>query len=200
MQVRVISDTSPEPISLATAKAWLKVDEALTSEDELITICLTAAREHCERYSGLSFKPKTFEAILPYSGYHYKELPYGPNIVIANVVNNDGLVIVSDAELGSTWLAEYLKGMSINNTYKEDYWSFGHFHYCPMDFLDTYKYTVTYTAGYTTLSSNLKMAVLKMTAELYENRENSVIGTIVAELPTGVKQLLDLEKPNVLFV
>lgn len=53
--------------------------------------------------------------------------------------------------------------------------------------------TVTYVAGASNLDeipAALKHAVLMLVAELYNNRDLSVQGTIVAELKYGIKQLI----------
>lgn len=204
MEVQVITDLAEEPIPLKQAKAYLKVDEELSTEDDIIIMCIKAARQHCERYTGLSFGPKTLEVQLPYVDYIKRvPLPYGPNIQVTQVTDNEGLEVALEQNLGgSSWYAEYLKGMSINNTWKEDYgWAYA-LGADPLGyFADTY-YRVRYNCGYAVnqLPETLKLAILKLTAELYENRENSVIGTIIAELPTGVKQLLDLERAQVVFL
>ncbi len=197
----VITDLEQEPVSLSQARAWLKVNEGLTSEDEIITSCIKAARVYCERYTGLSFGPKTLKIDLPYTEYlrGYK-LPYGPNIKVTGVYDADGYEVSLPNGLGSPWVAEYLKGMSVNNTWKEDY-GWGGFGYDPLGAFEEVIYTVHYTAGYAAgkLPEDAIQAMRMLIADFYENRENTVVGTIVAELPLGVKALLNLLKPNVVF-
>jgi hypothetical protein len=53
---------------------------------------------------------------------------------------------------------------------------------------------VRYTAGYTAVPDLLAHAVLLTIGTWYENRETAIIGTIVAELPRGVKALINAAK------
>jgi uncharacterized phiE125 gp8 family phage protein len=62
MTVRVVAEPLQEPITLAEAKAHLRVDD--TSEDALIQTLITAAREAAEDYCARSFALKTYEQVL----------------------------------------------------------------------------------------------------------------------------------------
>lgn len=57
---RLVRSVAPaeEPVTLAEAKAWLKVDT--TADDELITELITAAREHLEELTSRSFVATTW--------------------------------------------------------------------------------------------------------------------------------------------
>lgn len=46
---------SVEPVTLADAKTYLKVDADLTVDDTLITLLISAARQYAESYTGRSF-------------------------------------------------------------------------------------------------------------------------------------------------
>lgn len=62
MTLRVITPPAPEdePVSLAAAKAALRVDG--DEHDAEIQALIAAAREHAELYNGRNFARKTFEA------------------------------------------------------------------------------------------------------------------------------------------
>ena len=51
------------PITLAQAKAHLRVATANTSEDTMITAMIDSATEWCERYLMRSLREKTVEAL-----------------------------------------------------------------------------------------------------------------------------------------
>lgn len=66
MQIEYQLKTPPasEPLTLAEAKAWLKVDH--NDEDTLIQLLITAVRERCESITGLSLMTQQWVAYLPY--------------------------------------------------------------------------------------------------------------------------------------
>ncbi|WP_345162699.1 head-tail connector protein [Nibribacter koreensis] len=192
-------------MTVKTAANWCKVavpvetpEGALTEEGELVLLLIQTAREWCEKYTGLSFGPKTLSVRLSQQGYAGPQsLPYGPYATVTEALDQDGNMIPLE-QFGSTWYAEYLKGMSVNNTYKEDYgWGYG-FQSAGFFGPDN-TYTLTYTAGFPTgtLPRMFRQAVLVLVSEMYNNRDHSVVGTIVAELPINVKTLLDMGRKNV---
>jgi uncharacterized phiE125 gp8 family phage protein len=78
--VKVIQPAMTEPITLQEAKLHLRIDDDAVSpathpDDPLITVLITAAREWCEAYSGLSFAQQVVElggrAFNPASAYRY---------------------------------------------------------------------------------------------------------------------------------
>lgn len=201
MQVTTLTDIpfADEPVTLAQAAAFCKVAvpvEAaggLTEEGELVKMMLITARQWCETYTGLSFGPKTLQVELTYSDYLNKgALPYGPNITITKVTDSEGTDVTLDMFSSTNYYAEWLKGASVNRDVDYGF---------ETPFLSTY-YTVEYTAGYAAgaLPGGAKMAILKTCLELYNNRENTVIGTIVADLPMDAKALLNPLRSNVVFV
>lgn len=202
MQVTTLTDLSygQEPVSLEQAAAWCKVAVPVTDtegnfmpEGDLLKMLLVTARQWCENYTGLSFGPKTLRAELTYSDYLNRgELPYGPNIEITKVTDSEGVDVTLDMFRSTSYYAEWLKGASVSRDVDYGF---------EQPFLSTY-YTVEYTAGYTaeTLPTVAKIAIMKTCLELYNNRENTVIGTIVADLPMDAKALLNPLRSKVLFV
>lgn len=199
-----MTDLTQEPVSVQLAADWCKVavpvliGEVLTSEGEIVAMLITTARQWCEKYTGLSFGPKALSATVAYDAYRgAKTLPYGPGQVVTAAKDAEGNVIDLAQFSSSSYWAEYLKGFTIQNSYADEYGPYSGIG----GVAEALEYTIEYTAGYApgTLPEPLKHAILKTVAELYQNRENTVIGTIVAELPLGAKQLLDPYRSNVLF-
>jgi hypothetical protein len=205
MQVTTITDIplEQEPVSVALAAAYCKVAvpvmdvDTLTPEGELVKLMLVTAREWCENYTQRSFGPKTIKAELTLSQYR-NGLPYGPNVVVTEVLNDSGEVQSLDM-FGANYY-EYQRGFTVQNSYVDEF-GFGGGWLHPA-IVNEELYTVTYTAGYTpeTVPKSVKQAILKTCVELYNNRENTVIGTIVAELPFDAKALLNPHRSNVVFV
>jgi len=65
MTVRVITEPSAEPITLAEAKLHLRVETGATADDSLITSMITVARQYAENYTRRAFVKRTLELTLP---------------------------------------------------------------------------------------------------------------------------------------
>ena len=79
-----------EPVTLAEAKAWCRIDVA--DEDVLITDLITSARQACENYVNLSFVTRTIDAVIE-SPNGYIKLPYGPVKTLITVKDEDGATL-----------------------------------------------------------------------------------------------------------
>jgi len=84
-----LSDIEPvtEPVSLETAKKWLRM-ESIGDDNGLITELVTEARMWIERYCALSIIPKTISCTINLHANGSVELPYGP-IDLASIVVKD---------------------------------------------------------------------------------------------------------------
>lgn len=131
-----------EPVSLNELKEWAKVDNS--ADDGILTALIIAAREMCEKYTGVNFVARTVTAHLNnINGGGY--LPYGPVGAITGLYDSDNNSI--DYETGGT---SFKSVMSPKTTFK-----------------------AIYTGGYTTLPENLKTAIKCQALFLYENRGES---------------------------
>ncbi len=146
-QTSFANGTITEPVTLAEVKAYCKLSTG-TAEDSLLTLFISAAREQCEKYTGISFIPRTVTAIITnLCGGIF--LPYGPTGAITSVTDKDGNVLVDDDTYtiqGTTWkqlLTPLEDGL-----------------------------IVVYAAGYAngSLPYDLKLAVLQQVFYLYINR------------------------------
>ncbi len=144
-QTQFSSESSTEPITLAEAKAWIKVDTAITADDTLITELIKAARQQCEGFLGISLISRTVTAIINNSAGNI-ELPYGPLVSFTSLTDEDGNAIVA-ADYG-------LRGIGFKYLYTPRY-----------DYM-----TAVYTTGYTAVQENFKTAVKEQVAWLYDNR------------------------------
>lgn len=133
-----------EPITLTEAKNFCKID--IGTDDDLINVLITAARQMCEAYTGIGFVEHNAVAVLNNSnGDIY--IPYGPLLDINSVEDADGntLVLDTDYTLGGNEFKR-LRTPHANNI------------------------TIDYTTGYTALPSPLKTALLNQVYYLYDNR------------------------------
>ena len=133
-----------EPVTLTEAKNFCKID--ISTDDDLVNILITAARQMCEAYTGVGFVEHDVVAVLNnMNGDIY--IPYGPMIAINSVENDSDTVLVLDLDytLGGNEFKR-LRTPLANNI------------------------TIDYTTGYTTLPEALKTALLNQVYYLYDNR------------------------------
>ncbi len=129
-----------EPVTLAEARAWLKVD--VTDDDVLIEALITAARQACEGYVNLSFVTRTVTACLRNDLGNIR-LPYGPVNAITSMADVDG------NEADYTVTGETVKQITSPRS-------------CYLK--------AVYTAGYAVLPKQFKTAVLMELTWMYQHR------------------------------
>ena len=158
-----------EPVTLAEAKEYARIDGS--SEDSLITSLITMARTHCESYTGKCIVLKTV-TIDSFTFPYQFQMPYGP---LTNILNISKCVTLDQ------------NGVETPLTYQVNAGLF------PKLFIlggaQSYKFKLIYTAGFTTVPEDIKLAIKMMVNTLYERREDfSDLQAI--ESPLGVKALL----------
>ena len=86
----LITAPSTEPISLAQAKAFLRIEH--TADDAAITLGITAARQHAEQYLRTALLPQVWEYKIANPCFATVNLPFGPaqNIVSVNLTTLGG--------------------------------------------------------------------------------------------------------------
>lgn len=168
--VQLSTGTVTEPITLAEAKEYARIDGF--SEDALITSLIKMARVHCESYMGKSIVLKTV-TIDSFTFPYQFQMPYGP---LTNEANISKCVTIDQNNVETPLQYRVNAGLF------------------PKLFIlggaQSYKFKLVYTAGFTTVPEDIKLAVKMMVNTLYERREDVIVGTIVADFPLGVKALL----------
>lgn len=149
--VTTLVEPASEPITLAQAKNYLRVD--FDDDNDLITGLITSARLRLEKYAGIAISTRTLQVVAYVD--EFIELPYAP-------LNNITLVEYWD---GSGWVTMGLGDYYIlGTTYKKIY----------MVANNRMEYRFTYTCGYTTVPQPIITATYKLLADLYDYRESSV--------------------------
>jgi len=182
MALKLITPPAAEPISLAEAKAHLRVDT--TDEDALITALISAAREHAEHVTHRAFITQTWELAVDAFPAAEILLPRPRLISVVSVKYDDA------AEVEQTMdAADYAL-----DTYSEPGWllpAYGSTWPATLDAANAVR--VRYTAGYGATASavpqGLKAWMLLRVGNLYRNREELVDGRQVQ--PSFVDRLLD---------
>jgi uncharacterized phiE125 gp8 family phage protein len=165
------ADVAPvtEPITLAEAKEYARIDGS--TEDTLITSLIKVARLHCETYMGKAIIRKTV-TIDSFSFPYQWQIPYGPLVSASDITK----VVTIDQNNVETAL-----------NYQVNIGSFPKIAITSGD--QSFKFKMIYTAGFTTVPEDIKLAVKMMVNTLYERREDfSDLQAIPS--PLGVKALL----------
>ena len=191
---KIISGPSSEPITLAEAKAHCRVDDS--NSDTLITALIQAARESAELFCERSFVQRNYRMTLdcfPKNG-GYILLPYPPVVEVTQIqyFDTDGVLQTwSSGEYHVDTASE--PGRVLPNS-DQSY---------PSDVdIRLGAVRVEYTAGYPADESGspsdftanvpqlVKQAMLMMVAEWFMNREDTVVGNIIGEIPGPSKAWL----------
>lgn len=165
MNVQIVTAVAAEPITLAEAKAHLRVD--VSTDDAYITALITIARQQAEHEAQRSFAPQTLR--LRASGWSDGvELPRGPVNTVSHVryqdaenvqqtlaaaayyIDRSALVPVVRRAYGYTWPQLYAQQDVIEVQYTAGTWNSG--------------------AGHETPRSALQYMLL-LIGSMYENRE-----------------------------
>ena len=166
-----LAETAPvvEPVTLAEAKEYARIDGS--TEDTLITSLIKAARLHCESFTGKSLIPKTV-TVTSFTYPYQFQMPYGPLLAENNVTK----CVTLDQNAVETTL-----NYQVNAGLYPKLFILGG--------AQSYKFKLIYTAGFTTVPEDIKLAIKMMVNTLYERREDfSDLQAI--ESPLGVKALL----------
>ena len=144
-----------EPITLAEAKAYLKV--GYDNDDDIITSMITATREHVEAFTHRSLVAKTIEMFLSYVPDEIA-LPYPDHDTITEVKIN-GTVSTAYTKTG---LNQFIIKPTLITT---------------LDDTDESGFYVKYTT-LATCPNWVKIEMLKSIDEKYRNRGNTFEGSI----------------------
>jgi uncharacterized phiE125 gp8 family phage protein len=142
ISIEVTSDVATEPVTLAEAKAHLRVDFTQTDNDNDITRLKKVARIQVENQVNKGFGARTLKVGIRNDKGNFK-LPFGPVTSITNVKDVDQVTLDTSA-------------YSIKNGILETPFTTPVF--------------VTYVTGYTTTPEEYKQMILERLAYLYNNR------------------------------
>ena len=172
-QVTETGTVSTEPVTLTYAKLHLRVD--ITTDDDLITNLIVAAREYAEIFCARSFVQHTYRADLA-NFADLMELPLGPVQSVTSIKYYDTASPSVLQTLASSVYA--LNKDCITRTYGQTWPSIGW-----RNSSDAVQ--ITYTTGYSDLSSpedtvaNTPQAciaaMLLLIGDLHENKEAEVL-------------------------
>lgn len=177
------TEPTEEPVTLEEAKRHLRVDLDLTDDDLQIETMIQAAREEAEQFLRGSIMPQTWTGYLDrFPAYDEIPLPFPPLVSVAFVkyVDLDGVT-----QTLSPSIYEVDKpGRRIFLRHNQSW---------PSVRCQRNAVTIEFETGYADAASvpaKIKQAMLLMIGEMYEYREESVVGTVVAKMPNTAERLL----------
>lgn len=169
---KAITKPTSEPVSIELFKAHLRLTETDTAEDAFLLHCLSAARGRTEKYTNCFFASRTLETTFTVLEPMVLAEGAGEILSVSGFIND----LAQLPTLSSYW-NEYVKGISVNREYLINY-----------DNLPTYSVRYHFTAD---PEADVIQAILKIAADLYENRENSTTGASNKALGINYQVLLN---------
>lgn len=191
MVPKIIIQPETEPLTVEECRSHLEAaaygDTTLDDADDLmIGGFLSAAREYCEEFTGLSLARKTYEIALDAFPPAEIELPMSPTIEVVSVTYVD-----ADEAVQTMSAAAY-----VLDNYQLPAWllpASGTSWPTPGGFVNAVK--VRYIAGYSDDSDGdplphaLRAAILLVLGHLYKHREDTAAAAL-ASLPLGAESLM----------
>lgn len=201
MTLRVVTGPTVEPLTLEEAKLHLR--ETQTVQDTLISALIVAARQYAENYTGRAFVTQTLELLLPgFPCDSVIELPKPDlqQVTTVKYIDVDGVLQTIAA---AQYQVDIYRRPAVLKPAYQCYW--------PVPRTSDFNAVqVRYVAGYAPTTSpqdaaamqaavpeGIKLWMKIRVAQLFENREAVVVGTIMANIPRDfVDGLLDQYRVN----
>ena len=175
-----------EPVDLAMAKQYLRLDEAFTEDDNLILMHLTAARERFEQATNMVLAATTFDAVFDqFPEDHVIRLFKVPLVQVIEIKYFDrsgAEQILSSDAFYSDAVSKPARIVPVAGRF-------------PIADGRPGGIRVRFTAGYSEVSKVPKLirhALMLMINSFYENRVEVVTGTIVTEMPLAAEHVISL--------
>lgn len=183
MGLKLITPPAAEPITLAEAKAHLRVVDS--DDDAYIAALITAATGNAEAWLGRALVDQTWDYTLdefPDDDGGIIEIPKPPLISVATVAYSDTsgaetVIAPSDYSVDAITQPGRLKPVA--------------------DWPDAAGVRVRFRAGYLDTNSppnaavpfDIRAGMMFIIANMYEHRENVVVGLVATQLPWGIENL-----------
>lgn len=194
---KLITPPAVEPVDLDEAKSQCRVDGA--ADNEFLLSLIAQARQTIEDMAHRAFIAQTWRLSLDrWPVCDYISLPRPPLQAVTSVVYTDsaGVATTLGATVANVWTSDTLEVDSDSEPgriYLKYGWSW------PTVTLKLANpIQITYVAGYGDEPGDVaavwKRAILLLVGHWYENREATISGTIVKEIPLGVQSLIWLNR------
>ena len=185
--LKITTQPATEPVTVAEAKAHLRVD--ISEDDTIIGTMITTARKYCEQVSRRQFITATYTWKMDdFPVVDEIEVPVSPLIAVSSISYEDTDSATQTLSTDVYQVDAHGDPGRIGLKDGQDW----------PDVADEWNaVTITFTAGYGSSASDVpqqfKDAIKLIVGDLYENRQETITGTIVASLPRGVRSLLAVD-------
>ncbi len=201
---QVIVPPVQEPIALADAKAWLRID--FSDDDTVISQCISDARRYAENLLRKSLATQTIQEIwefdhvasgdisgpvdVPYDTWRLAERPDIPlfgNALLRLQCLMGPVQTFTSLEYQLTrmdvpeWTFLATPDSNGNDTYRIDTYADPN-EVNIFTVLAATRFRLTYVAGYATLPFDIRRKLLKLISFMYDNREAEIPDSLQAEL------------------
>lgn len=185
MGLRLITGPTGSPVSLAEAKAHLRVYGS--EDDGLIVSYLLAAVQKAERDTNLLLASQTWELTLDRfpaetgSAAGELRIPRAPVQSITSITYVDSAGATQTVTSTDYVLDKDVQPARVVPAFGKVW---------PTPRVQASAVTVRFVAGHTQIPEPIRAAILLIVGHLYENREAVIVGQAPSELPMGVEALL----------
>lgn len=181
MGLQLITPAASLPVTLAQAKAHLRIELDDTGQDDSVSFLIRAATAHAQQITGRALVTQSWALLLDGFPAGALRIPLAPlqSVEAITYTDSDGAEQIIDA-------ADYRVNAS---------GLLGHiapaYGLCwPATRAQSMAVSVAFTAGYSAVPDDITAALLLLIGHLDQHREAVVQGVTVADLPLGVSALL----------
>ena len=157
MKIRVKADAATEPISLTTAKDFLRIDG--TWSDAQITTLIKAGRQAAEDFTNISIPIQTLELAFDEYPPDEIELPKGPLVSLEAITLTEQASGVTSSVLTTSYITDTFGSRIVKKNAS---------HYPSITLQETNGFVVEYKAGYSVIPEPITQAILLYIKGQYE--------------------------------
>jgi hypothetical protein len=161
----LFTDEGTDALTVTALKQWIKIPDSITTDDDLLSSIIKAARLQLELYTGISFVTRTVSLALQVQLGGSMEIPFGPIVDLISVKD------ISEVDL------------------PDDAWTVTGVAFKRLNTLICDEISLVYTAGYETLPDNLLDMWKRQAAWKYEHRGDELETKLTPGLATELSQI-----------
>ena len=180
MGLKLKTAASTDAVSTTEVKAQCRI--VGTDEDTLLTRLIKAATDRVEKDTARQLVSATYELTLSdFPSNRVIELPVNPVSSITSIIYLDTDNASQTLSSNVYYLDTYIEPSRIILKYNQEF---------PETLGTDNNVVITFVAGFTSVPDTLKSAILLLVGNLYENREATISGTIIADVPLAYEYLI----------
>lgn len=176
--VRVVTPPAGEPVTLAEAKLWCRIDDDDTTQDAMLLLLITGMREYAEEITGRAFVQRTLQLRLRAFPDGEVELPHPPlrSVTSIDYTDGDGAEQNLNGSPSEYTVDIYAEPGIVKPSYGSNW---------PTARDDVGTVRITYTCGYDSASkipAKVRLWMQARISTIFENREQLISNGMV-EIP-----------------